>query len=54
MVSEMAKAPVTFTLPITSNFSAGIALAIPTLPVSSTVTTFVAPSNKFIISAAPL
>ena len=33
--------------PETSNFDLGIALPSPTLPTSSTVTTFVAPSNKF-------
>ena len=41
-------------VPFTSNVFVGIALPRPTLPSSSTVTTFVAPSNKFTISAVPV
>ena len=45
---------VALTVPFTSNFCDGIALPIPTLPVSSTVTTCVEPSNNRTISAVPL
>lgn len=40
--------------PCTIRLPSGVALPIPTLPTSSTVTTFVAPSNKLTKSAVPL
>ena len=50
----MSLAPPMCALPLTSKGAAGIALPIPTLPVSSTVTTCDAPSYKFRISPLPL